>query len=278
MRRLFLLAICAAGLLLGGTLHAQTRVWTDSVGARVTLHGAPQRVISLAPSLTEDVFALGAGGQLVGDTNFCNHPAAARSKVKVGSMLQPNAEIILRLHPDLVLATQDGDSAQAVHRLEALGIPVYTFSLSRNYAAIRQNYLTMGALLGRAQTARRQMQAIDHQLAAMQQKLQGRPRSRVFLQLGVGSLFTASGLTFANDILQSAGAVNVMAALPVRYPQVSREAVLAAHPDAILVTVDPSASMQTRAEAEWSSFPSLRRCGSITSSPWISICSRCPRR
>lgn len=258
MRRTFILAICAAGLLLGGKLWGQTRVWTDSVGTRITLHGTPRRVISLAPSLTEDIFAVGAGAQLVGDTNYCVHPAAARTKVKVGSMLQPSAEIIVRLHPDLVLATQDGDSAVSVAGLKRLGIQVYTFGPSSSYAAIRQNFLTLGAMLGHAASAQAKMRAVDAHLASIRQKLMGRREPRVFLQLGAGSLYTANRRTFLNDILQSAGAVNVMANLPVRYPQVAREAVIAANPDAILVTLDASPAMSARAAADWSRFGQMR--------------------
>lgn len=258
MRRTLILAICAAGLLLGGTVWGQTRVWTDSVGARITLHGTPRRVVSLAPSLTEDIFTVGGGAQLVGDTTYCVHPAAARTKVKVGSMLQPSAEIIVRLHPDLVLATQDGDSAVSIARLKQLGIPVYTFGPSNSYAAIRQNFLTMGAMLGHAVTAQAEMRALDAQLANIRQKLAERPAPRVFLQLGAGSLYTANRQTFLNDLLQAAGAVNIMANLPVRYPQVAREAVIAANPDAILVTLDASPAMSARAAADWSRFGQMR--------------------
>lgn len=256
--RKLILPCLAAGLMFGGKAWGQTRVWTDSVGAHITLHGTPRRVVSLAPSLTEDVFAVGAGGQLVGDTNYCVHPAAARTKVKVGSMLQPSAEIIVRLHPDLVLATQDGDSAVSVANLKRLGIPVYTFGSSSSYAAIRQNFFTLGAMLGHSAAAQAQMRVIDGQLAAIHRKVGDSTAQRVFLQLGVGSLYTANRQTFLSDMLQAAGAVNVMAALPVRYPQVAREAVIAANPDAILVTLDPSPAMLARAAADWARFGQMR--------------------
>lgn len=248
----------AAVLLCCCGLWGQTRVWTDSVGTRITLRGAPQRVISLAPSLTEDVFALDAGGQLVADTNYCVHPEAARRKVKVGSMLEPSAEIIVHLHPDLVLATQDGDSALAVAGLKRLGIPVYTFGPSNSYQAIRQNFLTLGAMLGHFAAAQAQIHRIDDALAGIRQGLGNAPPQHVFLQLGVGSLYTVNRQTFLNDVLQSAGAVNVMAGLPVRYPQVAREAVIAANPDAILVTLDLSPAMMARAQEEWALFTHMR--------------------
>lgn len=258
MRGRFAIAVLAAGLWLGGALWGQTRVWTDSVGTRITLHGVPQRIVSLAPSLTEDIFAVGAGGQLVGDTDYCVHPPAARTKVKVGSMLQPSAEIIVRLHPDLVLATQDGDSAVAVAGLERLGIPVYTFGPSNSYAAIRQNFLTLGDLLGHKAEAQSQMQAIDGQLTAIRKRLAGRPSARVFLQLGTGALYTINRQTYLNDVLEAAGGTNVMARLTVRYPQVAREAVIAANPDVIFVALSGASQTNARAAADWGRFAPMR--------------------
>jgi len=253
-----MLAVSLLTLLFCGGLWAQRPVWTDSVGARIDWQGAPQRVVSLAPSLTEEVFAVGAGAQLVGDTDYCVHPAAARQKVKIGSIQKPNAEIIVSLHPDLVLATQDGNSAETVEALRRLGMRVFTFGPSRSFDDVRQNFLTLGDLLGRTQQARARMQQADAALQAIHHLVHGQPVQRVFLQLGPGSLYTVNRETYLNDVLQQAHASNVMAALPVRYPEVAREAVIQADPDAILVTLDLSSAMAARAMADWSAFPRLR--------------------
>ena len=245
-------------LMLCGGLWAQRPGWTDSIGVRIEWQGMPQRVVSLAPSLTEEVFAVGAGAQLVGDTNYCVHPAGARSKTKIGSIQKPSIEIILSIHPDLVLATQDGNSIDTVAQLRRLGIRVYTFGPSQRFHDIEANFLTLGALLGRSKQAQARMAQVDAGLQMIEQRLQGAAPRRVFLQLGPGSLYTVNGQTFLSEVLTRAHAVNVMASLPVRYPEVDRESVLKANPDAILVTMEPAPGGSARALASWRLFTQLR--------------------
>src|SRR5580658_11090988 len=103
-------------------LSAAPQTLTDHLGRRVTLPERPQRIVSLAPSLTETLYALGAGDRLVGVTSYCDYPADALNKPKIGDMLNPNLERITAMHPDLVLITKEGNRRETLTALEHLNI------------------------------------------------------------------------------------------------------------------------------------------------------------
>ncbi len=192
----------------------------------------PQRIVSLGPINTENVFLLGAGDRLVADTSYCVHPAAARDKVKIGSVMQLNIEQILGLQPDLILAT-GLTSPQQVAQLAASGVRVVHFPQPSNFVEICAQFLELGRLLGLEARAREIIAEAQQKVRAIQQRVKGLPARKVFLQVGAHPLFASVANSFTNDFIVLAGGINI-AAGDGRY---NREKVTAQNPDVIIIAV-----------------------------------------
>lgn len=232
LQRLILLAL-AFWTPLGTT--AQIRV-VDDLGRSVSVPEPAQRIVSLAPSLTETLFAIGAGDAVAGVTSYCTYPAAAAKKPKVGGMVNPNLEAIVALRPDLIVLSMEGNVREDFDRLTALGVPVFV-SNPRSLAGIRTSIQQLGALTGRAGAAGE----LSHKLAAQEDEIirgVSGPKARTLLIVSIHPLIVAGGRTFLNELLVAAGAVNLAARFPSTYPTLSREAVVSEDPDLILVASD----------------------------------------
>jgi len=214
--------------------------------------GFPQRIVSLGPINTENVFLLGAGDRLVADTSYCIHPAAARDKVKIGSVMQLNIEQILGLHPDLILAT-GLTTPQQVTQLAASGVRVVHFRQPSNFAAICDQFLELGRLLGLETRAREIIAEAQQEVRAIQQRIKDLPARKVFLQVGAHPLFSSVASSFTNDFIVLAGGINIAAGQhDGRY---NREKVTAQNPDVIIVAVMGSeGGIGAREREEWLHF------------------------
>jgi iron complex transport system substrate-binding protein len=196
----------------------------------------PQRIVSTAPSITETLFALGLGPRVVGVTEFCDFPAEARRKPKIGTFLEPNFERILAQRPDLVLVVRN--PVQLAERLSQLGlrtVEVPQDTVAEILASIRE----IGRLAGVEPRARALAASIERELGQVRQRAARLPRKKVLFLLGrsPGSLQAMVGAgpgTFLDELIQTAGGVNVLAGSPMAYPRVSVEQILAADPDVIL--------------------------------------------
>ncbi|OGS24080.1 MAG: hypothetical protein A2314_07130 [Elusimicrobia bacterium RIFOXYB2_FULL_50_12] len=194
---------------------------------------APKRIVSLAPSITRSIYQLEAGASLAGVTIYC--PAQAKDKEKIGTLLEPNIEKIVALRPDLVIATKEGNRPETVRRLNELGIPVYTMESFDNFEAICNGFIALGKRIGRQEQANAIVEQSRRRVEQVRKKSKAHRRSRVFWQVGAQPLFTVSRHSFVNDFIELAGGINIFADLKSRYPQVSREAVLHADPDVIIL-------------------------------------------
>ena len=194
----------------------------------------PQRIVSLGPINTENVFLLGAGDRLVADTSYCVHPAAARDKVKIGSVMQLNIEQILGLHPDLILAT-GLTSPQQVAQLAASGVRVVHFPQPSNFAGICAQFLELGRLLGLESRAREIIAEAQKKVRAIQMRVKDLPPKRVFLQVGAHHLFASVESSFTNDYIVLAGGINIAAGQ--KDGRYNREKVTAQNPDVIIIAV-----------------------------------------
>src|SRR5574341_644105 len=118
------------------------------VGAGASLNAAevPQRIVSLAPSVTEGIFFLGAGDRIVGDTIYCDRPPEAKKKIKIGSLLEPDIEKVMSLNPDLVLATDNGNDPQVLKKLTGVGLTVAVIPASSNFSDLCKNFILLGRL------------------------------------------------------------------------------------------------------------------------------------
>jgi iron complex transport system substrate-binding protein len=240
-----------AGITAGHPAYgADTVAVTDLLGRRMVIPKNPIRVISLAPNITEIVFALGQGSRLVGVTTYSDYPADAGHIPKVGSYVRLDLERIVSLSPDLCLAIKDGNPKEAVTRLESLGIPVYAVD-PRNLESVMETLTRIGRLMGADSTARlivQDMRAKIHRVDLRIQKMEGRPR--VFFQIGISPIVSVGTNTFIHELIVQAGGINV-AQGPTPYPRFSKEQILGLSPEIIIITSMARAAVFDQLKAEW---------------------------
>jgi iron complex transport system substrate-binding protein len=227
-----LLAACVAVLALPSCCLA----WgvTDQTGRTLTLPTPPRRIVSLVPSVTETLYAIGAQELLVGVTDFCDYPAAARAKTSVGGMLAPSLETIVALKPDLVVATTAGNREETFIQLERLRIPVYVVNPSR-VSDVLDLIARLGALTGRERDADRLIASLDSRIKAVTTRVRALGRPRVLYVLWPDPLIVPGRGALVGELLALAGADSVTADLTEAYPRMSLEAAVARAPDVIIL-------------------------------------------
>jgi iron complex transport system substrate-binding protein len=233
-------------------VRAEIRV-TDDAGEEVVLEKPARRIVSLAPNITELLFAAGAGNAVVGVTEFSDYPEAARSIPRIGGGAGLDLEAILALQPDLVVAWQSGNPAAQVERLRSLGITLF-LSEPRRLVDVPATLLRLGQLAGTEVAAQAAVDSFNDRYRLLRQRYAQRPLVRVFYQIWEQPLMTLNGEHLFSDVLRLCGGRNVFDALPALAPQVNIESVLAADPEVIVVAVDDDDSPLL---AAWNRWPSL---------------------
>jgi|WetSurMetagenome_2_1015567.scaffolds.fasta_scaffold04534_1 iron complex transport system substrate-binding protein len=216
---------------------AQT-VYTDDIGRKVALPSHPSRIISLAPSITETLYMLGAEGQLIGVTDQSDWPESAKLKPRIGDLLNPNFEIILNAKPDLIIASTAGNDRAAVMKLAGFGLPVFV-TAPRSVEKIFESILTIGRITGRESEGKQLVSRLKARLEAVKLRLAGMPATRAFFITWFDPLLAPGKNTFENDVLLLANAISITAEVDEFYPRFSLEEVLALDPDVILTVVHP---------------------------------------
>jgi len=201
----------------------------DEAGRTVRVPLLPSRIVSLAPSLTETLYALGVQDRLVGDTDYCDFPPDAQKKQKVGGIINPNLEEIAALHPDLVLVTKEINRLETVRALDALGIPAYA-THSRNIDDILSTTQKLADLLGVPETGKSLAADLQARLAALHARLELLPPSRVLFVVWTRPLISVGKNTFIADALRRAEATSIVDASQ-DWPQMNLEEVVRLQPD-----------------------------------------------
>lgn len=215
-----------------------TKIVTDEAGRRVTVPVNVRRVVSLAPNLTETVYALGLADKLAGDTSYCDTPEAAKEKPHVGAPVNPNLEAIVALHPDLVLATAI-NRQETVDALARLGIPAY-YTDPRTVSGMLETTTLLGDLLGAREQAATLVRELQDTLDALQPQLRERPPAHVFFVVWEDPPISIGQNTFIADALRWAGAESVIIAKQ-DWPQVSMEEIVRLRPEYIVLISNHSA-------------------------------------
>ena len=192
------------------------------------------RIVSLSPLLTENVFLLGVGERMVGNTSYCTKPEAAKAVAKVGSVMELSIERIIGLRPDLVLAI-NLSPPQQVAQLERLGLRVRTFHQPESFAEMCAQFLELGALLGREQRAREIVDEAARRTEAVRTATADLPRRKVFLQVGANPLFSSVQDSFTHEYMVLGGGENI--AGDRRSGAMTTEQVLALDPEVIIIAV-----------------------------------------
>ena len=216
------------------TAHAEI-VAHDDLGQAVRLAAPARRIVSLAPHITENLFAAGAGATIVGVVDYSDYPAAAKKLPRVGSHDRLDLEAILALKPDLVIAWQSGNPATYLARLKSLGLPLF-INQPRNLDAIAGDIERFGTLAATEAVAAPAARAFRSRLADLRRRYAGLPPVRSFYQIWNQPLVTVNGEQLISDAMRVCGAENIFAGLPLLAPTVTLEAVLAANPEAIVAS------------------------------------------
>jgi len=235
---------------------SDAKIVTDQLGRQITVPENPQRVVALAPSITEIIYALGQENLLKGVTLYSDFPPAAVNFPKVGSYVQLNLEKIVALKPDLCIAIKDGNPRVVANRLESLNIPVYAVD-PRNLETVMQTVLEIGNLLNANQRAGllvQRMRSRVFKVKSLVAKAGYRPR--VFFQIGISPIVSVGTDTFMHELIVLAGGKN-LAQGPVAYPRFSREQVLALSPEVFIITSMARAAVFEQVKAEWSRWPNM---------------------
>ena len=226
----------------------KTREVVDEVGRTVRVPLVPTRIVSLAPNLTETVYALGLQDRLVGDTDYCDYPPEAQKKPKVGGAINPNLEQIAALKPDLVLVTKDLNRLDTVRALDTLGIPSYSTDAAHTIDGIVASTEKLADVLGAAQAGKAVGDDLNHRLATLREKLRSVPATHVLFVVWTEPLISAGKNTFIADALRKAGAISIVDSTQ-DWPQMSLEEVVHLQPD-YLVFAAEHAGAGTRAFEE----------------------------
>lgn len=255
MRRLLCLLWLTA-ILAGPCLASRTL--TDEMGRKVVVPDHPHRVICLMPTVTDTVFALGAGDDVVGISDYTKYPAAALTKPSVGDLIKPSIETILSLHPDLVIGTQPAGPMEVTDQLERAGIPLFLVS-PHGIAGIFHSVETIGAALNRAPQAGALIQRLQQRVDAVRTRTKGRPAPRVFMPIWYDPITTIGKNAFITEIIEAAGGRSVTDDLSTEWPQISMEVVLERAPDALLLVRGGKTTLQVlESRPGWSSMAAIK--------------------
>jgi iron complex transport system substrate-binding protein len=243
-------------LCLGAPVMGQQRSITDMVGRRLTVAQNPQRVVALAPSITEIVFALEQQHRLKGVSRFSDFPAEAEQLPKVGSYVHLDVERIVALQPDLCIGIREGNPLVAVLKLESVNIPFYAVD-PKDLDSVMKSILAIGDILNATAKAqsivadmRRRIDAVTRRTRRVEHK------PGVFVQIGISPIVSVGNDTFINELITLAGGVNV-AGGSNPYPRFSREQVISLAPDVLVISSMARATVFEQVKAQWMQWPAI---------------------
>ncbi len=212
----------------------QTREVTDEAGRRVRLPEKIDRIVSLAPNLTEIVYAVGAGDQLVGNTEYCDYPVQAKSVAKVGDTLHPSVERIIALKPQIILVSTASQLEAFTKQLDQQNIAVYVTN-PQKLDDVFTSIQTLGDLFGHHDWTVKLLDDLRRRAAAVDVAIKETKPVRTFYQVSDSPLYTVGRDSYLTDLIKRAGGVSVTADVPGAYPKFSDETALASRPEAIIL-------------------------------------------
>lgn len=237
--------------------HA-SRTLTDETGRSVSVPDHPHRILCLVPSITDSVYAIGAGNDVAGISDYVQFPAEARSKPSVGSISNPSVEAILALRPDLVLGMPHANHASVLDQLQRLNIPVYLVD-PHGVPGILHSIQSLGQATNHEMEASAEVARLKQRIEAVRVSAKGRPVVNVFLAVSYDPVITIGQGAFITEIIALAGGHSITEDIHQEWPQISMESVIARSPQALLmmrgghVTID-----SLKDKPGWSVLPAVR--------------------
>ena len=243
MPRILLWALLLPSFLSSSLLFAQGAVASkvgevsavDDQSNLVVLPGPAQRIISLAPNLTEVLFYVGAGEQIVGADEYSNYPEQAKAIIRVNNHAAANYELILSLEPDLIVAWESGNGEQIIGRIRELGLPLFVLE-TRKMDAIPNLFSRLGRLTGHDEIAEQKALEFTQRLEGLREAYRDQPAVRTFYQIWNDPFITLNGDHLVSDVIELCGGINVFGESIPLVPYVNIEAIMAADPQVIIAS------------------------------------------
>jgi iron complex transport system substrate-binding protein len=235
-----------------------SRVLKDETGRSVTIPDHPHRIICLVPSITDSVFSLGAGDDVVAISDYVKYPPEALVKPSVGSISNPSMETILSLHPDLVLGMPQSNQRSVLDQIQSLGIPVYLVD-PHGVAGILHSITSLGQAINREPQAAALVARLRQRIAAVVASVRGKPVIKVFAPVSYDPVITIGKGAFITEIIATAGGESITADLPEEWPQISMETVVARAPTALLLVRGGRLTIDILKDRPgWNALPAVR--------------------
>jgi iron complex transport system substrate-binding protein len=231
-------------------------VFRDSLGREVDLDKSPERIVSLAPNVTEILYFLGLGDRVVGVTRFSDYPPEAAKKPSVGSYIDLNVEKIIGLSPDLVIGTVSGNEEGIIALLQQAGIKSYIIN-ARNVREIIGTIIAVGRVCGISDRAEQLASGLNRRVERVMEKTMRVERPMVLLQINLRPIMTINSESFLHDLVIIAGGENLSADNRVRYPRISLEEVIRKKPDIIIISSMERGGRFEDARQEWMQWDSI---------------------
>ncbi len=258
IKKSFLFALMVT-FLFNLSAEGKDRLLTDEAGRKVKIPNPTQRIVSLAPSITEILFALGLNEEITAITKFCDYPEAVLSKPRIGGFVNPDIEKIVSLKPDLIIGIRDGNPAGAIDRLSNFGFPVYLID-PKGFNGVMATIKNIGDVVGREKESRRMTNDLSEKRERMITLTRSLSRPRVFFQVGDVPLITVGKGTLADDLIRFAGGRSISENEAESYPSYSIETVLGKAPEIIIMSSMPGKDHTHLAKRweNWKSIPAVK--------------------
>lgn len=258
IKKSILILMIGMGLSLfnAGMVFAAGRTLMDQAGRTVVVPMSPDRVISLAPNITQIIYDLGCEDRLRGVTTYSDYPEAAKAIPRVGDYVRLDLEKIVSLKPDLCIAIKDGNPKETVMRLESLGIPVYAVN-PRSIDTVMSSVLAIGMLLNASDRAENLVAGMKTRIRRVEKMAAtASTKPRVFFQIGVSPIVSVGSDTFIHELIEKSGGVN-LAGNQTSYPRFSFEEIVVLAPDIIIMTTMEQESACDDVKARWRQWPGV---------------------
>ena len=235
------------------------RLLIDEAGRKVKIPNPTKRIISLAPSITEILFALGLNEEIAAVTKFCDYPDAVFGKPRIGGFVNPDIEKIVSLKPDLIMGIRDGNPTETVDRLGHFGFPVYLID-PKGFNGVIATIKNIGDVVGRERESKRMIKELFEKRENVITLTRSLSRPRVFFQVGDVPLVTVGKGTLADDLIRLAGGRSISENEADSYPSYSIETVLGKAPEIIIMSSMPGKDHTHLAKRwqNWKSIPAVK--------------------
>ena len=256
MSRRWILLAFTLSLLLNISARGQERLLTDEIGRKVKIPDPPKRIVSMAPSITEMLFALGLDKEIVGVTDFCNYPEAALTKHRIGGFVNPSIEKIVSLKPSLILGIRDGNRMDTVHRLNDLGFSVYVVDPT-GFDGVVKTIENIGEIVRRRDESREITRNMTKKKEVVVKLTQSLPKPKVFFQVGYSPIVTVGRGSLGDDLIRLAGGRSISENESGNYPLYGIETIVSKAPEIIIMSSMDSKKDYLNLIKMWQSWKNL---------------------